>query len=61
MVFFIDDVIKFAVEINNNKIEQSKSKYNKDIQDKEMHIVKGWFMKNFNKEYQINLQDKHET
>ena len=54
-------VIKFAVEIRNNKIEQSKSKYNKDIQDKEMHIVKGWFMKNFNKEYQINLQDNQET
>ena len=59
--FFIDDVIKFAVEIRNNKIEQSKSKYNKDIQDKEMHNVKGWFMKNFNKEYQINLKDNQET
>lgn len=57
--FFIDNEIKFAVEIKNNKIVQSKSKYNKDLQNKEMNLVKGWFLEYFeeNKENE-NLIDK---
>lgn len=45
--FLIDNEIKFAVEIKNNKIVQSKSKYNKDLQNKEMSLVNGWFMEYF--------------
>ena len=45
--FFKDNQIKFAVEIKNNKIAQSKSKYNKDIQNSEMNLVSGWFKKYF--------------
>lgn len=45
--FYLDNEIKFAVEIKNNKIVQSKSKYNKDLQNKEMNLVKGWFIEFF--------------
>ena len=43
----IDNEIKFAVEIKNNKIVQSKSKYNKDLQNKEVSLVNGWFIEFF--------------
>ena len=43
----IDTLIKFAVEIQDNKIFQSKSKYNQDLQDKEMSLVNGWFKEHF--------------
>ena len=45
--FLIDNEIKFAVEIKNNKIVQSKSKYNKDLQNREMSLVKAWFLEHF--------------
>lgn len=45
--FLIDNEIKFAVEIKNNKIVQSKSKYNKDLQNKEVSLVNGWFIEFF--------------
>ena len=45
--FFKDNQIKFAVEIKDNKIAQSKSKYNKNIQNSEMNLVSGWFKKYF--------------
>lgn len=45
--FFINNEIKFAVEIKNNKIVQSKSKYNKDLQNKEVSLVNGWFIEFF--------------
>ena len=45
--FFKDNIIKFAVEIQDNKIFQSKSKYNQDLQDKEMSLVNGWFKEHF--------------
>ena len=48
--FFIDNEIKFAVEIKNNKIVQSKSKYNKDLQNKEMSLVLSWFNEYFLKQ-----------
>lgn len=44
---FKDNIIKFAVEIQDNKIFQSKSKYNQDLQDKEMSLVNGWFKRAF--------------
>lgn len=45
--FTINDEVKFAVEIRNNKIIQSKSKYNKDLQNKEMSLVHGWYKEYF--------------
>lgn len=45
--FYENNEIKFAVEIKNNKIVQSKSKYNQDLQHKEMNLVKGWFKEYF--------------
>jgi hypothetical protein len=45
--FFIDNEIKFAVEIKNNKIVQSKSKYNQDLQIREISLVIGWFTEYF--------------
>ena len=45
--FLIDNEIKFAVEIKNNKIVQSKSKYNANLQNKEMSLVVGWFKEYF--------------
>ena len=45
--FFIDNEIKFAVEIKNNKIVQSKSKYNQDLQIRETSLVMGWFTEYF--------------
>lgn len=47
--FYKNDEIKFAVEIKNNRIVQSKSKYNKDLQNKEMSLVLGWFKEYFSK------------
>lgn len=45
--FFINDEIKFAVEIKNNKIIQSKLKYNQDLQNRDMNLVMGWFKEYF--------------
>ena len=45
--FAVNDEVKFAVEIRNNKIIQSKSKYNRDLQNKEMSLVNGWFKEYF--------------
>jgi hypothetical protein len=44
--FYKDDEIKFAVEIKNNKIVQSKSKYNKDLESRKLNLVLGWFKEN---------------
>lgn len=52
--FMINNEIKFAVEIRNNKIIQSKSKYNRDIQNKEMSLVHGWFKEYFEKKEDDN-------
>lgn len=41
--FFIDDKIKFAVEIKNNKLIQAKSKHNQNLDPKDMSLVKSWF------------------
>ncbi|MCT7621565.1 hypothetical protein N5T93_04795 [Aliarcobacter butzleri] len=58
--FFKDNQIKFAVEIKNNKIAQSKSKYNKDIQNSEMNLVSGWFKKYF-EEKSLNENIENDT
>lgn len=41
--FFKNEELKFAVEIRDNKIVQSKSKYNQNLKDKEVSLVSGWF------------------
>jgi len=41
--FCIDDEISFAVEIVNDKIIQSRSKYNKELCKDEMGVVIGWY------------------
>lgn len=53
--FLIDNEIKFAVEIKNNKIIQSKSKYNKDLQNREMSLLKGWFIEYFEENGNENI------
>ncbi|QKJ26121.1 hypothetical protein ACBT_0136 [Aliarcobacter cibarius] len=56
--FFKDSVIKFAVEIQDNKIFQSKSKYNQDLQDKEMSLVNGWFKEYFEEKISTENSEK---
>ncbi len=59
----------FTNDNNFKEINEKPFSLEKDIQsitetnmDKVfVHNVKGWFMKNFNKEYQINLKDNQET
>ena len=59
---FKDNQIKFAVEIKNNKIAQSKSKYNKDIQNSEMNLVSGWFKQHFEgKSLNENIENDTKT
>jgi len=58
--FFIDNEIKFAVEIKNGKIVQSKSKYNKELQDREMSLVIGWFEVNFKRKDLIKKKKSEE-
>jgi len=53
--FFIDNEIKFAVEIKNNKIVQSKSKYNQDLQIRETSLVMGWFTEYFEEKNDENI------
>ena len=53
--FFIDNEIKFAVEIKNNKIVQSKSKYNQDLQIRETSLVMGWFTEYFEEKKDENI------
>ena len=53
-------LINIAVEIKNNKIVQSKSKYNKDIQNSEMNLVSGWFKKYF-EEKSLNENIENDT
>lgn len=53
--FMINNEIRFAVEIRNNKIIQSKSKYNRDIQNKEVSLVHGWFKEYFEKKEDDSL------
>lgn len=43
--FFIDDEIKIAVEISNNKIMQAKSRHNKNLNEVDMSLVLEWFEK----------------
>ena len=60
--FFKDNQIKFAVEIKDNKIVQSKSKYNKDIQNSEMNLVSGWFKQHFEgKSLNENIENDTKT
>lgn len=56
--FFKDNIIKFAVEIQDNKIFQSKSKYNQDLQDKEMSLVNGWFKEYFEEKISTENSEK---
>lgn len=41
--FFIENQIKFAVEIRENKIVQAKAKYNNDLNSSEKDLVFAWF------------------
>lgn len=47
--FFNNDELKFAVEIKDNKIVQSKYKYNSNLQNRDMNLVLGWFKEYFEK------------
>lgn len=53
--FFINNEIKFAVEIKDNRIVQSKSKYNQDIQNRDMNLVMGWFKEYFEEKKDENI------
>lgn len=54
--FLLDNKIKFAVEIEKDKIVQSKSKYNADLQNEDKNLVLEWFIKYFDsKKLDINL------
>jgi len=41
--FFLENEIKFAVEIRENKIVQAKAKYNNDLNSSEKDFVFSWF------------------
>ena len=57
-VYFKDQV----QEIKDNKIVQSKSKYNKDIQNSEMNLVSGWFKQHFEgKRLNENIENDNKT
>ena len=43
--FFIDNEIKFAIEIKNKKIVQARKKFNKTLSTKENDLVDNWFKK----------------
>ncbi len=41
--FFLENEIKFAVEIRDNEIIQAKAKYNNDLNSSEKDFVFSWF------------------
>lgn len=45
--FFKNEELKFAVEIKDNKIVQSKYKYNLNLEYRDMTLVHGWFKEYF--------------
>ena len=57
---FSEGHIVLRSEIKDNKIAQSKSKYNKDIQNSEMNLVSGWFKKYF-EEKSLNENIENDT
>lgn len=44
--FFNNDELRFAVEVKNNNIIESKRKYNEELLEKENSFVIGWFKAN---------------
>ena len=52
----------YQSQIIFNKIAQSKSKYNKDIQNSEMNLVSGWFKQHFEgKRLNENIENDTKT
>ena len=45
--FLIDDKIKFAVEIKDNRIVQLSKRFNEKLEEKDMDLVKEWFASYF--------------
>jgi len=45
---FKENSLLYAVEINNDKINQALGTYNKPIPADEMYIIKKWYKKSLN-------------